>query len=190
MFNKDATPQAINNLNELNDELKDLKPSISGIALSMFEVKGANSAMLDHVIANNSTTLYDGIKRGDILQALKTDLTARVNNHPITFTYDVHGDKHFPGGPAGTKFGGVKAVVNPALEALINPHIGRIRRDANGKAQTYYQTEPPQPYTNGQAVAIQVDYTAGSPDGITYHGYPRDVVAYRLSRTLGGTAIA
>jgi len=168
-----------------------LMPQITGIDLSMLQTKGANLLMFDFVIANNATTLYNGIKRGEILTALRPALATRVNTHPLPLTYDVHGDKHFPGGPPGTKFTDTKAVINPLLVAMITPHTGRIRRDANGKNQTYYLSMPQQPYTalNGPELAIQVDYLAGPPDSITYHGYPRDVHAFVLSRTLGGLPI-
>jgi hypothetical protein len=146
--------------------------------------------MLDHVITNAGTTLYDGMKRSELLTALKPALALRVGAHPITYTYDTHGDKHFPGGPAGTKFTGTKVAVNPLLVAMIAAQLGRIRRDANGAAQTYYLSAAPQAYTGGQALAIQVDYTPGPPDSITYHGYPRAVTSYVLSRSLGGAPIA
>src|ERR1035438_1343518 len=104
MFTHDALPQRITNLNSLNVELMKLNPSITGLSLSMLETKGSSLAMLDFVIANSQMTMFNGIKRGDILAALKAPLAARVISAPITFTYDTHGDKHFPGGDAGTKF--------------------------------------------------------------------------------------
>jgi hypothetical protein len=189
MFSQDVPTQPIVNLHALNTALMRLQPAISGIALSMLETKGANLAMLDHVIRANPTTLYNGIKRADVLSALKPALVTRVNTQPITYTYDTHGDKHFEGGTAGTKFVGTKQVINPLLVNLISPNLGRIRRDANGNAQTYYLSEPPQTYTNGQQLAIQVDYSPGLVETITYHGYPRDVTVYVLSRALGGAPI-
>jgi len=191
MFSQDQPPQQITSLHLLNTALLRLTPSITGIDMSMLQTKGANRAMLDAVIAANATTLYNGIKRADILDAIKTPLAAAVNTHPITYAYDAHGDKHFPGGPAGTKFTQGKAVVNPALQVLIGAQLGRIRRDANGKAQTYYYPLAAQGYTNGMPLCIQVDYAPGPPETITYHGYPdAGVVVLVLSRAKGGAAIA
>jgi len=189
MFSQDQPPQQLNSLTTLNFALLRLDPSISGIALSDMQTTGANVPIFDFVIGADATTLYNGIKRGELIRILQPALAARVNTHSITLTYDTHGDKHFPGGPPGTKFTAGKTVVNPVLETLIRAQIGRIRRDANGRSQTYYLSERPNQYTNGESFAIQIDYTA-SPEGITYHGYPRDVRVYVLSRTLGGVAIA
>ena len=126
-----------------------------------------------------------------MLNASKLPLATRVNAHSITFTYDTHGDKHVAGGPAGTKFLEGKATVNPALVHLITPEVGRVRRDANGKAQTYYMMTLPQRYSGRDPVCIQVDYMPGFQETITYHGYPSPaVVLYVLPRTLGGIAIA
>jgi hypothetical protein len=143
MYTQGNQARQINNLNELNSALLRLKPSISGIALSMLEVKGASPAMLDLVIQTSTLTLYDGMKRTEILAALKPGLTARVQTHPIRYEYDTHGDKHFEGGPAGTKFRGDKNAVNAFLVQKIAPELGRIRRHANGKKQTYYLSDMP-----------------------------------------------
>ena len=181
----------ITTLIQLNNELLHLDPSISGIDLSMLQAKGANLAMLDAVIAADNTQLYDKMKRADVLNALKGALTAKVNSHPIEYSYDVHGDKHFPGGAQGTKFSQNKQAVNPELEKLIKAELGRIRRDANGKVQTYYLTTNSQPYSKNLPVCIQVDYVPGPPEKITYHGYPDDGIrVFALSRTKGGPAIA
>jgi hypothetical protein len=188
MFTQDQPARRINTLNELNTALLRLNPSISGIALSMLEVKGASMPMLDAEIARNTLTLYDGIKRTEALAALKPGVVDLVETYGITFAYDPHGDKHFPGGPDGTKFRGTKAEVNPFIVDMIRPLVGRIRRHANGQNKTYYLTSGPNKYTNGQAMAVQVDYVY-SPEKIGYHGYPRDVTAYTLSETLGGPAI-
>ena len=189
MFSQDQPPLPINNLHTLNTALMRLQPQITGLSLSMLETKGANLVMLDAVIAAAAVTLFNGMKRADVLAALKPALAARVNTQPITYTYDTHGDKHFDGGPAGTKFVGTKITINPLLVAKIAPFLGRIRRDANGRATTYYLSDGPTNYTNGQQLAIQVDYTPGPPETITYHGYPRAVTAYVLSKTLGGAPI-
>jgi len=191
MFTQDVPAKAIANLNDLNAALMRLNPSISGISVSMLETKGATLAMLNTAIAANNTNLYNGMKRAELLTALKAPLAPMVNTFATTFHYDNHGDKHFPGGPPGTKFAMGKATVNPALETLIGAQLGRIRRDANGQNQSYYYTLGVQPYSGGKNVCIQVDYTAGPPDSITYHGYPdASVVVLVLSRSKGGPAIA
>ncbi len=189
MRTQDLPPQQITNLHGLNTALMRLKPSITGIDLSMFQLKGVSAAMLDAEIAANQFSLYDSLKRGDLLAALKPGLTARVATHPIAYAYDPHGDKHFEGGPAGTKFSAAKGVVNPFLQQKVAAHLGRIRRHANGKTKTYYLSEAPNQYTKGMQLAVQVDYEASPVEKITYHGYPRDVVAYVLSETLGGAPI-
>jgi hypothetical protein len=156
----------------------------------MLEVKGANLAMLDLEIHANGLTLYNGISRAEVLAALKPGLTARVNTHPITYSYDTHGDKHVPGGPAGTKFTASRLVVNPTLETKIAAQLGRIRRHANGAKRTYYLTDVPTPHTNGQDLCIQVDYEPWPAEKITYHGYPRGTVTVKgLAVTLGGAPI-
>ena len=182
-------PMPINNLHELNLAMAKLNPPNTGISVSQLEVKGASLPMLDLEIRANPTTLYNGMKRADVLQALKPGLAARVQTHPITYAYDTHGDKHFEGGPQGTKFQGAKTVVNPFLVQKIAHELGRIRRHANGQKQTYYLSDAPNQYTNGQAMAIQVDYEVSPAEKITYHGYPRDVTAYVLSTSLGGAPI-
>jgi hypothetical protein len=156
----------------------------------MLQTIGTTIAILNAVIAANAMTLYNGIKRADVINAIKPPLAVAINNTPLAYTYDTHGDKHFPGGPQGTKFTGTAAVINPQLVNLIRPQVGRIRRDANGSNQTYYLTTGPTPYTGGQQLAIQVDYQVGPPETITYHGYPRAVAVIGLSRTLGGAPIA
>jgi hypothetical protein len=110
-----------------------------------------------------------------------------VNDHDLQFDFDSHGEKHFSGN--GTRFTQGKGVVNPALINLIRPHIGRIRRDAKGRTQTYYLTAPPQVYTGGRELRIQADYIFGRNDKIVFHGYPCDVTAFTLSRTIAGPPI-
>lgn len=180
----------LNTLHDLNEALKSLTPSISGIDLSMFATPGANIPMLDFVIAHSNASIYNGMKRSEIVDALKPQLTTRIDTQPIPLIYDVHGDKHFAGGPAGTKFSGAKTVVNPFIEELVAPLAGRIRRDAAGRTApyTYYLTARPNQYTGKQSLVVQIDYTP-SPESLTYHGYPADVTAYVLSRTLAGAAI-
>jgi hypothetical protein len=191
MFSQDIPQRPITDLNQLNAALMRLNPSISGISVSMFQTRGVTLPILNAVIAASPLTLYHGMKRAEVLDALKAPLANAVNTHAITFTYDTHGDKHFPGGPPGTKFTGSKLTVNPQLVALIQPEVGRIRRDANGRNQTYYLTVTPKPYSNGMSVCIQVDYSVGlTTEGITYHGYPDSSVhVHVLSRTKGGTPV-
>ncbi|UAJ08652.1 hypothetical protein [Polymorphobacter megasporae] len=183
----------LNTLHDLNSALLKLTPSITGIDTSMLQVPGITIAMLNAEIAANTAALWDGMQRPEVINALKPGLINRVNTTPITMTYDVHGDKHFPGGQPGTKFpvaAHQKAQVNTAIRALIDPVKGRIRRDAKGKNQTYYLTERPTTYTGAMSLVVQVDYIA-SPESIGYHGYPSaNVPIYTISRTLGGVAIA
>lgn len=189
MIDKDNI-SPINNLTELNNALFKLNPQITGVSLSMFQTPGATLSMLNQAISQNYLVLYNGIKRSDIVNALKAPLATLVNTHPVTaYNYDTHGDKHFPGGTPGTKFSAGSNVVNPQLIALIQPNVGRIRRDAKGKNQSYYLTTTGIPQCGGKDLTIQVDFDFES-DTITYHGYPDDnVINYSLSRTKNGAAI-
>jgi hypothetical protein len=188
VYNQDR--KGIDNLTKLNPALLLLSPSISGIDLSMLEVKGASLAMLDAEIQASPCALYNGMKRTEVLTALRPGLAARVDTFPIAYAYDTHGDKHFPGGPAGTKFTAGQGQVNPTLEAKITPLLGRIRRHANGAVQTYYLTDWPTLHTGGQDLCIQIDYVPDRPETITYHGYPRGTIPVKcLSTKLGGPAI-
>jgi hypothetical protein len=197
MFDKDNHTQ-IQNLTQLNAKLAGLVPALvppPPYNLGTFATLGANTAMLDAAIGASNFNLYDSLTSADLVLALQTPLAALVNTHPAVFQYDTHGDKHFPGGPQGTKFnaGGVvqatKASINPLLTGLINPHRGRIRRDANGHNQTYYLTDSAKPWTvNGPNLCIQVDYVY-QPESFGYHGYPDAVPVFTLSRTKGGAAI-
>lgn len=183
-------PGVINDLNQLNIAMTRLTPAITGISSSMLEVPAATAPMLNAEIAANTLTLYNGMKRADILTKLKPGLTARVNTTAMAYSYDVHGEKHFPGGPKGTKFNAGKDVVNPILQALIDGQRGRIRRDAKGTKQSYYLTSGAIPQSGGSNICIQVDYLP-HPELITFHGYPDDgVVVLSLSRQKCGVAIA
>lgn len=190
MFDKDNSTR-LNTLAALNAALGNLNPPIQALTLVGMVAPGATTAMLDSLIAADNTNLYDSMTAAD-LPDLATRLRALVNTYPIAFQYDTHGDKHFPGGPPGTKFVmGIanKATVNTYLQNKIDPLRGRIRRDANGIARTYYLTEGPGQYTGSKKLTVQVDYTP-SPERITFHGYPDDsVTVYSLSRTKGGPAI-
>lgn len=190
MFDKDNSTR-LNTLAALNAALGQLVPPIQALTLVGMGAPGATTAMLDSLIEADNTNLYDSMT-ADELPDLKTPLRALVNTHPITFEYDPHGDKHFPGGSPGTKFvmgKANKATVNTYLQNKINPLRGRIRRDANGILRTYYLTEGPGQYTNGKKLTVQLEYTP-SPEKITFHGYPDDsVTVYSLSRSKGGTAI-
>ncbi len=190
MFDKDNSTQ-LNTLAALNGALALLNPPIPALTLVGMGAPGATTAMLDSVIAVDNTNLYDTMTAAD-LPDLATPLRALVNTHPIEFQYDAHGDKHFTKGMPGTKFQmgtANKATVNTYLQNKINPLRGRIRRDANGVARTYYLTEGPGQYTGTLKLSVQVDYTP-SPEKITFHGYPdAGVTVYSLSRSKGGPAI-
>lgn len=188
MFDKDhSTP--LTTLAALNAALNALNPPVPALMLVGMGAPGATVAMLDSLIAADNTNLFDSMTAAD-LPDLATPLRQLVSTYPIAFQYDTHGDKHFPGGPPGTKFvQGSKAAVNPYLQNKINLLRGRIRRDANGVTRTYYLTEGPGQYTGTMKLTVQVDYTP-SPEKITFHGYPdNSVTVYSLSRTKGGAAI-
>lgn len=190
MFDKDRKTR-LNTLAALNAALNRLSPPIPALTLAGVGGPGATIEMLDSCIAADNTNLYDSMTATD-LPDLATPLGQLVDDLPITFQYDPHGDKHFPGGPPGTKFvmgTATKNTVNTYLENKINPLRGRIRRDANGVARTYYLTEGPGLYTGQMGLTVQVDYSP-SPEKITFHGYPdAGVNVYGLSRTKGGPAI-
>ena len=190
MIDKDNKTK-LNNLNDLNTALFKLKPQITGIDMSMLGAPGATLAMLNAVISLNTTVLHDGVTRATLLSALKPALLAQVNTRAASaYTYDTHGDKHFPGGSDGSKFNAGKSTVNPKLAALIAPQLGRIRRDAKGHNQSYYFTLHGITECAGKDLTIQVDYDA-TKDSIMYHGYPdASVTTYSLSRSKGGSAIA
>lgn len=189
MFDKDASTK-ITTLVALNAALGQLNPPAGPLLLVGLAAPGASSAMLDLVIAADNTNLYDGLALADL--DLAPALRNQVNHQPITFQYDTHGDKHFPGGAKGTKFvmgTASKQTVNTFLQNKINALRGRIRRDANGANRTYYLTEAATTYTGGKSLTVQIDYVA-APEKIVFHGYPDDgVVIYSLSRSKGGPAI-
>lgn len=181
----------INSLVELNAALQRLNPRVDPIDLQNIGVIGVTAPMLDAIIKADNSELFDFMDFNEVILLYKAALTRAVNEMLPTFTYDIHGDKHFPGGPAGTKFiKGTKADINRKIEELLKPLIGRIRRDANGQNRTYYYTgdlDPhcPPSYPN---LVVQVDYIAAT-DTINYHGYPADVRVFALSRTIGGSQI-
>ena len=198
MFDKD-NHTAIRNLAGLNTALAGLVPALvppPPYTLATFATLGANAAILDAAIAASTFNLYDYLTLADLLLALQNPLAALVNTHPAVFEYDTHGDKHFPPSGNGTQFnaaGGVQATkpsINPLLTGLINPHRGRIRRDANGRNQTYHLTDFPKAWTaNGPNLCIQVDYVYAPREYFGYHGYPDAMAVFTLSRTKGGAAI-
>ena len=189
MIGKDQKTK-LNTLNDLNTALLKLNPSITGIDTSMLESPAASLAMVNSAISADTTILRDGMKRAELLPKLKTALLHLINTQPAkVYTYDTHGDKHFPGGVDGSKFTKEKSVVNPKLVALIAPVLGRIRRDAKGHNQSYYLTTAGIPECGGKHLTIQVDYNFAN-DSIMYHGYPdASVTTYSLSRSKGGSAI-
>jgi hypothetical protein len=185
----DTNNKQLLNLHDLNEALKNLKPSIAGIDLSMLGVPGINRNMMNIAVKTCQEHLYHGIKRQDVISLLKKLCNNLVETTQAEYIYDTHGDRHFPGGPPGTKFLSGKTVVNPKLEEIINPHIGQIRRDANGKEQSYYLTKSGIPECGNSNLTIQVDFNAAT-DTITYHGYPdNNVTKYVLSRTKTGPSI-
>jgi hypothetical protein len=172
--------------------LRTLNPSLPDIALPDLSVSGATTEMLNHVIQQDPLRLYDGLTRQQLLDRLKPLLTTRVSTHPIRYDYETNGDKHFPGGPAGTKFTAGKDVVNPFLQGLMGQHLGRIRRYATGRRgnQNLYLTDGPNRYTNNMDLTIQITYILGPPERIAYHGYPdASVTRHVLAPSKGGTAI-
>ncbi len=189
MIGKDQKTK-IETLNDLNTALLKLSPSITGIDSSMFQMPATTLAMMNAVIKADTTVLRDGITRAEILNKLKPALLIQINTRPASaYTYDTHGDKHFPGGSDGSKFTKDKSTVNPKLVAFITPVLGRIRRDAKGKNQSYYLTNAGIPECGGKHLTIQVDFNYAN-DSIMYHGYPdASVTVYSLSRAKGGTAI-
>ncbi|MEM9340696.1 MAG: hypothetical protein AAGA66_18325 [Bacteroidota bacterium] len=173
----------------LNAALALLNPPVRGMIPAQYQARGATLQMLDAAIAASNLNLYNGMSRGELLRELRPLIDHEVATTAATYTYDAHGDKHFPGGPPGSKFNAGKGVVNPQLVALITAQIARIRRDANGNNQSYYYTLPGIPACGGDDLTIQVDYSYAG-DTVTYHGYPDDsVVAYSLSRVKSGAAI-
>jgi hypothetical protein len=187
MLNKDYTP--INNQAALNAALLLLNPPVRGMIPAQYQARGATPQMLDAAIAASNFNLYDGMSRGELLRELRPRIDHEVTNTAANYAYDPHGDKHFPGGPPGTKFNGGKAAVNPQLVALITAQIGRIRRDASGNNQSYYYTLAGIPECGGNDLTIQVDYIYAG-DIVTYHGYPDNgVVNYSLSRVKNGAGI-
>jgi hypothetical protein len=177
-------------LANLNTKLAALTPAVTALTLADFG--NPTAEVLDTVITANESRLYDSISRETVI-AFFTDELAAATPAPvaITYAYDTHGDKHFPGGKKGTKFTDGKSVINPLLEAIIAQNLARITTNAAGANQTYYYTSAGiTQCPTGHALVIQIDYEHAA-NKITYHGYPdRSVTAYTLSRTKGGTAIA
>jgi hypothetical protein len=91
MFN--PTDGAITTLTELNNELRQLTPEVTGVSIDQFEVPGVHWSLMNAAIAANNTPIFDGMRRRDVLNAnnLRTDLRNRVNNTPPTYSYDPHG---------------------------------------------------------------------------------------------------
>ena len=188
-FGKDFKTQ-LNSLASLNAALALLNPGVAAVTLAGVGVAGASAAMLDQVIAANTDTLYDGIVLADVIAFYSDALATAVDTQAPTFSYDSHGDKHFPGGSAGTKFSDGKGEVNPQLESFIEAQIGRIRRDAAGAKTNYYYTLAGIAQCSGKDLVIQISYNPAT-DTIEYHGYPDNNVQVRsLSRAKGGQAIS
>ena len=198
MIAKDARTR-LNDLDSLNTALHGLDPVITDVSDDLLATPGASRPLLDQAIKKSNFTLYDSMEREDLLGELTPVLEKLVDEQPAAFTYDVHGNKHFSGGTGGTKFVRMvgkklepvaSTVVNPQLVSIITPLVGRIRRDANGRNQTYYLTHAGiTQCPTGYDLTIQIDFNFAS-DEITYHGYPDNTVtAHSLSRTKSGRAI-
>ena len=199
MFDRDNQTQN-NNLVQLNAALAGVVPALLPAPpynLANFPTPGANTAMLDAVIEASNFNLYDYLTFADLQLLVQGLLADGVNTHPIEFHYATHGDRHFPAGRAGsTKFNHTQLVrattqiINPLLIELINPHRGRIRRDAAGNDRSYYLTDREKPWTktNGPNLCIQADYFF-QPERIVFHGYPDSVQVFCLSRHKGGASI-
>jgi hypothetical protein len=192
VFDQDNST-VLTNLGELNDALRKLNPEITGISSDMLETPGNSVRFLNLAITQNQTSIWNGMTRGELLDLLRPTLVNVINTEVPNFTYDPHGEKHFLGGPPGTKFTAPKGTVNPILEQILLANIGRIRRHANGVKTTYYLTQagiaqcPP-----GHSLTIQLtfDYSDYGTDTIDYHGYPDDsVTTYSLATSKGGTDI-
>lgn len=190
MLDQKPRPDELKTVEELNLAMFTLVPSRVPITLGELRAPGANLTMLDIAIAASRTKLYDGIARLDVKTELQLRLIDLVQDTVIKMAYDGHGDKHFVGGSAGTKFNGRRENVNLFIQGLIAPLKGRIRSDANGRNQTYYLTAPPNDFTNGNSLVVQLDYVFAPEEKLGYHGYPSEKVQFhRLSRTYQGAPI-
>jgi hypothetical protein len=191
MLDKDNVTH-LDTLTKLNDALRKLTPEVTGVSTDHFGVRGVTATMMNAAIAGNFTALYNGMGRREIIDLLKDDLANRVNTDVPAYTYDTHGDKHFPGGAHGSKFTANQATVNPLIRGLITPEIGRIRRDARGRNKNYYFTIAQA--THGIAhcpndLTIQITYKYAT-DEIEYHGYPDgNILAYSLATAKNGADI-
>jgi hypothetical protein len=175
----------------LNAALGALTPPVAAIGLADFPAAiGASAAMLDRVIAGNTDMLYDTLTRAEVIAFYAAALLTERDTSQPRFDYDSHGDKHFPGGPKGTKFTAGKGTVNPILEGILGAEIGRLRANANGAKTLYYYTGPAiGECPAGHILTIQLDYDPAT-DTLGYHGYPdRFDGAHSLSRAKGGAAI-
>lgn len=179
--------EKIETLSDLNKNLLHLNPSITGISSNMILGKNLNYNLLNTIISNSDINLYDGIKRSEILKNLKDIAVSVLSNTPITCIYDIHGDKHFPGGASGTKFTQSKEIVNPQIVNIIQNYKGRIRLFS--KDRLLYLTEKgiscPVEFPD---LTVQINYDFNT-DTVSYHGYPDDVRKYSLSLTKGGNDI-
>jgi hypothetical protein len=82
MFSQDQPAQQLTNLHTLNVALMRLNPQITGIDTSTLQTRGTTVAILNAVIAADALTLYNGIKRADVINAIKPPLALAVNNTP------------------------------------------------------------------------------------------------------------
>lgn len=183
-----AVDQAkISNLVELNAALAQLKPPVPALTLPLMNVPHATAVMLDEVIEADKNYLYDELTQPEVIDYYTVPLQTKVNAHltrPLNFLYQDHGNKHFFGGPKGTKFIGAKGTINAAFETLIQNHSREIRTAATNKFDLILPTDGTCPAKDDnrrpvRCIKIQLAYDADA-DRVEYHGYP-----YHVDEPLG-----
>src|SRR5262249_38910491 len=142
--------------------------------------------ILDHVISNDNTVLYQGMRYPEIIRPLALALPNAVNTVDIACHYQTHGDRHFPGAqgpweqfskPTQVDRNQLKDAVNRILEILIRAQKGRIRRNANGQQGSYYYTlntnHPGANPTDPQTRCSLTQFLASPPPFVTIQIYYR-----------------
>lgn len=169
------------NLNELNNVLQHLTPSISGVSSDMFHKYSDIADFLNAAIMESHYVVIDGIKRTDLFKEIDPILMRYAeNNNFRKIEYDTHGDKHFVGGPnTGTKFKGAKESVNKILTDVIDKNKEKIRSIPERSEQSvelYVQLiDSFQVCPDGyDMITIQVSYDKAN-DSIVFHGYPDNI---------------
>ena len=171
----------ISNLNELNNALLHLTPSISGVSSDMFHKYFGIADFLNAAIKESNIVVINGIKRTDLFKNIDSILMRYAeNNNFRQIEYDTHGDKHFVGGPnTGTKFKETKENVNKILTDVIDKNKEKIRSIPERSEQSvelYVQLTDsfhvcPKGY---DMITIQVSYDKVK-DTIVFHGYPDNI---------------